>query len=564
MITSASIEDLPPEILSEVFDYLSRAAPSETLLHEQPHQDMLRRNTDDGKSTFDSAPHSPTSADLKSISCVSKRWRTIVLPSLFRNVIWRPQITSLKVFSLRPVPMLQFLLANNLDYYVTTFTLMVEFAADEVEESQLHRQMRPADLKWLWGRLFSVIDPLRFTIIAPPATLAALMNRMLFLTDAWSFDIPYHILSLARPTRVEKRERARPSACTTSTPPRSPSSSPSGDEDGSSVRKGSPKRRHLDWKEALDRGTIALPRNGRGSFQSVAAPASPIFTLRPWTSVLLNEGSSIRAYQTYEFFLRQAPSMLSALLGTGEYPNNQALLPPTVMDFNYIAVFPLASHVHTLLSNLPRLDRLFVQLTPRPSNQILQDQKAMKNIDMADLWMERNTAYSHLFAELTQAEPQGNWGTLKIFESGDAADKESWNMAVDFLERSNITNWTVERDGVLIKTGDDGQPSQSSGTVVHHLLGEEPLTIDLLSVHPRLSLDPMLAEMYLSCIHLGPDDPPTLFPALMEDLRNLQAAFGGLRRMHNLYPKIGRFGRPRLYRTTSGEFVSDIDEARDP
>jgi hypothetical protein len=278
---------------------------------------------------------------------------------------------------------------------------------------------------------------------------------------------------------------------------------------------------------------------------------------------LLNEGSSIRAYQTYEFFLRQPPSMLSALLGTGEHPNNHALLPSTIVDFNYIAVFPLASHVHTLLSNLPKLDRLFIQLTPRPSNQILQDHKAMKNIDMADLWMERNTAYSHLFAELTQAEPQGNWRTLKVFESGDAADKESWNMAVDFLKRSDVTNWAVERDGVLVKTGDDGQPSQLSGTVVHHLLGEESLNVHILSVTPHLSLDPMLADMYLSCVHLGPDEPPTLFPTLMEDLRNLQAASGGLRRIHNLYPKIGRFDQPRLYRTSSEEYVSDLDEARD-
>jgi hypothetical protein len=231
------------------------------------------------------------------------------------------------------------------------------------------------------------------------------------------------------------------------------------------------------------------------------APASPLFTIRPWTSILLNEGSSIRAYQTYEFFLRQPPSMLSALLGTGEYPNNQALIPSTIVDFNYIAVFPLASHVQTLLENMPKLDRLFIQLTPRPSNQILQDQRAMKNIDMADLWMERNTAYSHLFAKLTQFEPQGSWEGLKVFESGDAADKESWNMAVDFLKRSNITNWIVETDGVLVKIGEKDESTQTSGSVVHHLLDDEFLNSALLSVHPLPPLDPnAYAHMARECL----------------------------------------------------------------
>ncbi|KAH6656098.1 hypothetical protein BKA67DRAFT_255487 [Truncatella angustata] len=480
MASSVDISDLPPEILAQVFDYLDGPAPSELTLHEQPHKGILRRNQDQEPNTVDHGSHLSFTADLKSSSCVSKRWRAMLLPRLFRNVIWRPHMTSLKLFNLRPISMLQFMLDNDLDHYVTTFTMMVDFTADDVDDSQLHHQIQSGDLEWLWDQLFSVIDPLRFTIIAPPATLAALMNRMLFLTDAWSFDVPYHILSLAKSTH-DKKEHA--------------SKSPGFDEPGpsqshpiiksdvgaiSSTTEETANRQHVDLKLAMDRASIALPKAGRRRYcPPPAPPASPLFTIRPWTSILLNEGSSIRAYQTYEFFLRQPPSMLSALLGTGEYPNNQALLPPSIVDFNYIAVFPLASHVHALLSNLPRLDRLFVQLTPRPSNEILQDQKAMKNIDMADLWMERNTAYSHLFAELTQVKPHSNWSSLKVFESGDAADKESWNMAVDFLRRSDITNWVVERDGVLVKTAEDGTATASTGSVIHHLLGEESLSVPL-------------------------------------------------------------------------------------
>ncbi|ETS81155.1 hypothetical protein PFICI_06157 [Pestalotiopsis fici W106-1] len=473
-MATTHIQDLPTEILFGIFAYLSRSAPSERSLHEQPDAALLRADPANG----------PFPAHLKSISCVCKRWRAIILPVLFRNVIWRPQISSFESIDLRPHDMLRFLKDQDLAYNVLTFTLMVDFATEEVEESELHRKIWPGDLAKLWTRLFSVIDPLRFTIMAPPATLAAFMNRMLFLTDAWSFDIPYHIFSLAWSSRQAKKATVKSPPSPSLEPQSTPGPSQTSTTTSHNGDDGLSERRHVDLKASLGHGTISLPD---GKHKLVVPPTSTLFTIRPWTSVLLNEGSSIRAYHTYEYFLRQPPSMLSALLGTGEYPNNVALLPPTIVDFNYIAVFPLASHIQNLFANLPKIERLFVQLTPRPSNQILQDKKAMRNIDMADLWMERNTAYSHLFAELTQVDPQGNWGTLKVFESGDAADRESWNMAVEFLKQSEITNWVVERDGSLVKVGEDGDDkpaARSAGSVVHHLLGDESLSVPLLSVPP--------------------------------------------------------------------------------
>lgn len=444
MASVASISSLPPEILVQVFDYLDRPAPSSISIHEQPHEDMLNGVYKFKDSGSDVNPSCALFADLKSSSCVSKHWRSISLPSLFRNVIWTPQITNMKTFSLHSIPMLQFLSANSLNRYVITFTLMLDIAADEADNGQLHIQIQPGDLERLWNNLFSIIDPLRFTIIAPPATLAVLMNRMLLLTDSWSFDVPYHILSLARSVRQEERLE-------------------SGTSGGMQPDCPQPHERPHNIGNAQGRcNPPALP------------PASALFMLRPWTSILLNEGSSVRAYQTYEFFLRQPPSMLSALLGTGEYPNNHALLPPTITDFNYIAVFPLATHVHTLLANLPKLERLFVQLTPRPSNHILQDHQAMKNIDMSDLWLESNTSYNYILTRLTSSRALGDWGSLKVFESGDVADKESWDTVMGFLKRSGNQNWVVERDGVLCKIGDDTKPISSTGGIVHHLLGETP------------------------------------------------------------------------------------------
>ncbi len=75
--------------------------------------------------------------------------------------------------------------------------------------------------------------------------------------------------------------------------------------------------------------------------------------MRPWTALLLNEGSSTRVYQTYEFFHKRPPSILGALLGSEEFPNDIPLLPLTIKSLGYVAIFPLSSHFSTLVRFLP-------------------------------------------------------------------------------------------------------------------------------------------------------------------------------------------------------------------
>lgn len=470
--TTTTMNDLPPEILAHIFGFLAadRPAPSEVRLHEQPSDDMLQTDIN--------------YQDLKSVSRVNKAFRREVLPLLFSHVLWRPQISSLKDFflQLQPISLLQFLLNNRLEHKVSTFTLLVNFEDKDVDPRHVAHQIRPSDLEWLWDQLFSVVDPLRFTIIAPPTTLVAFMNRMLFLEDAWSFGIPYHILSLARSSR-KPVVSAEPSVITSEIPYEietkmsnlnvSSSSDTNNAGESSSSSAGPSSLTH-----ATKTATSA-----KGKHREEATPCA-LFTLRSWTSVLLNEGSFTRVYQTYEFFLRSPPSMLSALLGFGEYPNDTPLLPDTIVDFNYVAIFPLSSHFYTLLCHLPpRLDRFFVQLTPRPGNRILYDQEQMRQIEMSDLWMERNTAYSYLIGQLTVPNPNNKdrWSALQIFESGDAADKESWDMAVAFLERSGVRNWKAEQDGVLVRVDDEGNATQELRDVVAgHILGEDVMNGSML------------------------------------------------------------------------------------
>ncbi|KAI3326383.1 hypothetical protein HD806DRAFT_487094 [Xylariaceae sp. AK1471] len=421
---------IPPEILLHVFRYLDGPAPSEMRLHDQPSLDLLTTKPGYTK-------------PLKTASLVSRPWRSLVLPSLFRHILWKPNVYSLSAFTLNPIPLLRFIVENRLARSAITFTLVIDFDDPVAKDYQVTPQIRTVDLEWLWDQLFSVIDPLRFTILARPTTLAALLSRMLFLDDAWTFDIPYHILSLARTIR------------------------------GNTIKAYSGGVEHSMSSEAQLSSSSASPSLGSqlitqarsfasqhpSAVRSRAAPPCPLFTIRPWTSLLLNEGSSTKVYRMYEFFLRRPPSMLGALLGCEEHPNDTPLIPQTVIDFNYIAIFPLSSHFEILLQHLPRLDRLFVQLTPKPRNSILENENEMKYIAPADLWMERNTSYSLLMRQLIfDTSSQTNWAQLRVFESGDAeTDREAWGMAIQFLESSGVKEWKAEREGVLAKHVDDEQ-----------------------------------------------------------------------------------------------------------
>ncbi|KAI0402573.1 hypothetical protein F4802DRAFT_352181 [Xylaria palmicola] len=425
---------IPPEILLQIFDYLDGPAPSEMRLHDQPSLELL------------AARPGWSGTPLKATSLVSRSWRCLALPYLFRHVLWRhdPSGSSYP----HPRPLLRFLTQNCLAHHVVTVTMVVG-VCDPDPASSDYRFTPPwlwPDHGWVWDRLFSVIDPLRFTILAQPTNLAVLLSRMLFLDYGWPFDMPYHILSLARTNRQIPARGGFDN---------SPESAPS--------------RARVPVPPAAS----TLPIRATPSTVETRPPVHcPLFTIRPWTSLLLNEGSSAKVYRVYEFFMRRPPSVLGALLGCEEYPNSTSLIPQTIVDFNYIAVFPLSSHITVLVENLPRIRRLFVQLSPKPGSGILENTDEMKYIDPADLWMERDMSYRNLMNHLTFTNDLHiNWGLLQVFESGDTADKEVWEMAVQYLDRDGVQDWRAMREGVFVKLLDDGESSAWTDEVNGHVGG---------------------------------------------------------------------------------------------
>ncbi|AEO57137.1 hypothetical protein MYCTH_2302962 [Thermothelomyces thermophilus ATCC 42464] len=494
-VQGTTVGALPPELLRQVFDALDHAAPSEHRLNDQPDCRML------------CDPNCP----LKKASLVNRKWRAVVLPLLFRHVVWR--LASCDQLLSRPneisesqsddpsesISILAFLRANNLARHVRSLTIVVcreealpsatttdrrsgSRISSSLEEwkqarwnsiSDTHAQYAAqissatvynGDNNWLWRMLFGIMNPLRLTLIASPQTLARLLSCMVYVGDAdfFSTEERLHILSLSMdgssrsspPPLLVRSEGARPAAPTAS-------------------RKCSTERDYV---------------------------RTELFTIRPWTHLLLNENSSIRVYRTYHFFDRRPPSILGSLLGCEEAPLNVMMVPPTVTSLSYIAIFPVATHFRMLVDRLPRIDSLYLQLVPR--NDILLDEKEMDHVNASDLWLERNSCYKlamqnmllsaaaplppnnvndnntnvaddhdqdsevdashtgpHEHVIMEEGPAQGgvhNWQYLRRFETGDSSDREAWLDAVEWVEESQ-TGWHVEAEGVLVREpGSDG------------------------------------------------------------------------------------------------------------
>jgi hypothetical protein len=444
-----TVDALPPELLRQIFADLDGPAPSDHRLHDQPAGDMLR----------------DPDCMLKNISLVNKRWRVIVMPLLFRHVVWSlehcDQLLAKPSEDADPadqVPVLAFLRANDLARHVQSFTVIVcggmtpvmpptpAMAAPSPTASVISYS---EDNDWLWDMLFRVVDPLRLTIIASPQNLARLLGCSIFVGDADFFATGerLHILSLARDGRSPA----------TSKIPLQPTPSTS---------------------QCLAGGDRKHATNA-------------LVTIRPWTRLLLNENSSICVYRSYHYFHRRPPSILSHMLHGWEddAPPGRGrafTVPPTVTSLSYVAIFPLVSQLRQLVQHLPRaVEHLYLQIVPR--NDILLDKHEMYHVQAPDLWLERSDCYDLVLRKLlarprtpppvmpdagndgggdgdgdgqaanggvdgpsSEAAARENGPCLRTFETGDWPDAEVWQSAVRFAHEHR-TGWVVERKGTFVR-----------------------------------------------------------------------------------------------------------------
>ncbi|MCJ1395411.1 hypothetical protein MMC18_008297 [Xylographa bjoerkii] len=337
---------------------------------------------------------------LKSLSCVCRGWRPVALRILFSHTRFllqygvdapRPNLnTEVK-------PFLDFIRHEGLVRIVESFVLGI---SDGVEEANYRsRDSPPLDIVSFWPNLFRIIDPASVVIVAPPLILGSLTFCSVNSYEILDFHMPYHILSLSRPRKQEL----------------------------------------CQW-DPLEPSRRYSPCH-----------KNALFNIRPWTSLLLNEGSFLRAYSfpDAERRWRTPPSILCDLVGA-KAPHPKALIPSTVRTFSYIAVFPFWGHFAYLIDNFPRLNRLYLQFVP--INELAPDYWQRAQVDVLALTVQRDYCYDELLNKLLQHTLPTRYRLLEEVELGGAATDSSWS-AVEKKIEDAIANqrldWRMEEKGIL-------------------------------------------------------------------------------------------------------------------
>ncbi|GAB1194557.1 hypothetical protein APSETT444_003803 [Aspergillus pseudonomiae] len=193
-----------------------------------------------------------------------------------------------------------------------------------------------------WRRALSYLDPQRITVIASPSFIGKMAGAQIFEGHSWAFQTSLQILQLEQDTR---------------------SSDP-------------PPLSHL-------------------------GKCSTLLEARSWSSLLFNESSSLKAYNHYEYFLFQVPSLFNTWGSLAHVkPRPQKLTSPPALSnltsFRYTAVFPFYNHVKLVLNAVELMENLrslSVQLAPCEGDKATElEQRG--SMDPSDPWMEIATGYS--------------------------------------------------------------------------------------------------------------------------------------------------------------------------
>lgn len=461
----ATLENLPNELIAHILSFLDSSSVLEPLFCDNAAEFLdeyyAARSAPDigGEGSYQCRTH------LKSTSRVSRRWRQATLPHLFRHVIWtferleQPDVESddgTRFELPRRLPqdklpdLLQFLRSNNLASYVDGLTVYVPYPEHLVGKDADHvgrygvlpSTQRQAsgqgfdmatswgpgavvrsdiighptwDNNWFWQMLLAELDLLRVSLVSSPAILATMVSRKVFVSTGSSFRMRHHVLSLSRELRAATGAVF--------------------DAD--------------DMRAVLAQQTSDGTREAERRYSAPPCDnlSCDLFSLRNWTSLLVNEGSSLPVYST-EAYGDMPPSPFLSLLCSDD-PSTAYLFTRTLRRLAYVAIVPMATHIQASLYLLapPQLEELYVQIMPRDVN--VKD-FAYGGVDMEDILVERDSIYGLLFAGIFIPEPEPTWEPLRVFETGDAADKLAWAEAVETVAASSSC-WEVERRGRLMR-----------------------------------------------------------------------------------------------------------------
>ena len=163
----------------------------------------------------------------------------------------------------------------------------------------------------------------------------------------------------------------------------------------------------------------------------------------PWSNIALNEGSSLKAYSTYEFYSKRNPSIF---LDNGFNENViSSTWSFTLREFEYIAIFPLPSHIKLVLSRLESLHNLEVlttRLAPHENSSILSNPIRVGTGQFKDMWLGFDENYALVVDFLLLMSKHHS---LKVFKPLDCLHTHVFESLHPMLEQ-RLQGWEFQAD----------------------------------------------------------------------------------------------------------------------
>ncbi|KAK5136552.1 hypothetical protein LTR08_002896 [Meristemomyces frigidus] len=426
-----SIESLPEEILLDIFTYLDSAPPSELKVRQEPSQQLTVCNQ-----------HA-----FKDVSRVSKQWRRLILPLLFRHtrllldraplshwskcpacteaaLHWRLQIGAALPC---PGPMDQYHLDMLEDIATTSTRLdspgqmtMTALRNNPFSLGPRRESSQENYLKWAPRFYHSLLDFLDFLqnqklisnvqsfVLMTEKMLPEKLDRFPHLAGAnkdWRYKAAaafwQHLFSAINPERVVILAPPTDLACLTNCAIDTFGDWAFGDMD----------YHILDLRVKASDSTRLPERLGQPVQYSTlqymphrypGLAGSSLLNLRPWFSISVNEGAFLKAYGTYEYFERGPPSLIYSIKDSlsprpifSPHARISDVPLASLRRLTYTGIFPFANHLD-FGELLPQLEELDMQLAPELSSNILSHPRRVGKAQLEDCWSELVSVYQGL------------------------------------------------------------------------------------------------------------------------------------------------------------------------
>ena len=412
----ASLQALPEELIGKIVEFLDYEPPSTNRLHDVPALAKPVQSPGTAGISRERSFFRTDEPPLKALSLVCKWFRRSVFDKLFRHI--HVDITH------NLVDLHMLLCTRNFVPKVESVLIVAPRVdgMDPVEsDCPIHGLAWKACIKaFEWFHMSTL------TLALPPAAIGSLVAEDIDQRQAWAFQIPFQIL-------------------------------------------------RLEWQQdALaysDPESIQSMYVGDPIYPSRPSSEANILTLRPWTHLTFNAGSSVPAYSNYEHFLLVHPHWLgttdtnltsSSNLDSG-FDGIIHRHMRNIVYFTFIGVFPYGAIIAELLQlllSLEALKVLRVRLLPTPAGHGKLEGHDFGRAETQDLWQEFGDALDK-FEEILTWEKFGLQGVqfLDYTNSGpiaDIIDEHTDAMEDSGWRDRGLGIWTRELEDVMkFKTSDE-------------------------------------------------------------------------------------------------------------